>query len=241
MDMKRSGPPGRGIISAKRSALAVGLALATGLAACRGGEAPAASPSPAGPAPSASAPPDDRPVVLFVGTSLTAGLGVDPDQAYPALIQRKIDAAGLRYRVVNAGVSGETSAGARRRIGWLLRQPVAVLVLETGANDGLRGQDPDATRANIQAILDAARAHRPPPKLALVAMEALPNYGPDYGRRFRDVYPGLARKNGATLVPFLLAGVAGDARLNQPDGIHPTPEGHARVAETVWRALRPIL
>jgi acyl-CoA thioesterase I len=194
----------------------------------------------AGPA-AASAPNDDRPVVLFVGTSLTAGLGVDPDEAYPALVQRKIDAAGLRYRVVNAGVSGETSAGARARIGWLLRQPVAVLVLETGANDGLRGQDPDATRANIQAILDAARAQKPPPKLALVAMEALPNYGPEYGRRFSAVYPELARKNRATLVPFLLSGVAGDPTLNQPDGIHPTAEGHKKVAETVWKALRPIL
>jgi acyl-CoA thioesterase-1 len=180
-------------------------------------------------------------VVLIVGTSLTAGLGVDPDQAYPALLQKRIDAAGLRYLVVNAGVSGETSAGARARVGWLLRQPVAVFVLETGANDGLRGQDPDATRANIQAILDAARGQTPPPKLALVAMDALPNYGPDYGRRFRAVYPDLARKTGATLVPFLLAGVAGDPALNQPDGIHPTAEGHERVAETVWKALRPIL
>ena len=184
---------------------------------------------------------DGRPVVLFVGTSLTAGLGVDPDEAYPALLQKKIDAAGLRYRVVNAGVSGETSAGARARIDWLLGQPVAVLVLETGANDGLRGQDPEATRANIQAILGAARARKRPPRLALVAMEALPNYGPEYGRRFRAIYPELARQNGATLVPFLLAGVAGNPKLNQPDGIHPTAEGHERVAETIWKALRPIL
>jgi acyl-CoA thioesterase-1 len=239
------------MISAKRAALAASLLCASVLGACRGGARPAAvSPAPsvaAAPA-AAAAPPtaaapaaDDRPVILFVGTSLTAGLGVDPDQAYPALVQKKVDAAGLRYRVVNAGVSGETSAGARSRMGWLLRQPVAVLVLETGANDGLRGQDPEATRANIQAVLDAARARRPPPRLALVAMEALPNYGPDYGRRFRALYPEIAEKNGATLVPFLLAGVAGDAKLNQPDGIHPTPEGHARLAETVWKALRPIL
>jgi acyl-CoA thioesterase-1 len=116
-----------------------------------------------------------------------------------------------------------------------------VLVLETGANDGLRGKDPDATRANVQAILDAARAQTPPPKLALVAMEALPNYGPEYGRRFHAIYPDLAKRNGATLVPFLLAGVAGDPKLNQPDGIHPTAEGHKKVAETVWTALRPIL
>jgi acyl-CoA thioesterase-1 len=238
------------MISAKSAALVVAAVLALGLGACGGGKAsgpagpvalatPLSSPAPGSGSPAATT--DARPVVLFVGTSLTAGLGVDPDEAYPARIQKRIDDAGLRYRVVNAGVSGETSAGARHRIDWLLRQPVAVLVLETGANDGLRGQDPDATRANIEAILDAARARRPPPRIALVAMEALPNYGPEYGRRFRAIYPEVARQTGATLVPFLLAGVAGEARLNQPDGIHPTAEGHARIAETVWKALRPIL
>lgn len=180
-------------------------------------------------------------MILFLGTSLTAGLGLDPSEAFPSLVQQKLDAAGLRYRVVNAGVSGETSAGALRRIDWLLRQPVAVLVLETGANDGLRGQDPEATRANIQALLDAARRHEPPPRLVLAAMEALPNYGEGYRRRFRAIYPELAKANGATLVPFLLEGVAGDAALNQPDGIHPTAEGQARVAENVWKALRPLL
>jgi acyl-CoA thioesterase-1 len=240
MDMTRLVPP-RTIISAKGALLAGLAAGGLALAGCRGGAGPRPSPAPvAAPSPAARATPDDRPVVLFVGTSLTAGLGVDPDEAFPALIQRKIDAAGLRYRVVNAGVSGETSAGARRRIGWLLRQRVAVLVLETGANDGLRGQDPEATRQNIQAIFDAAR-RPPPPRLVLVAMEALPNYGEDYRRRFRAIYPEVAEANGATLVPFLLQGVAGDPRLNQPDGIHPTAEGHARVAENVWRVLRPVL
>ena len=180
-------------------------------------------------------------MILCVGTSLTAGLGLDPQEAYPALLQQKVDAAGLRYRVVNAGVSGETSAGARRRMGWLMRQPVAVLLVETGANDGLRGQDPAATRENIQAILDEARRQSPPPKLVLAAMEALPNYGEEYRRRFRALYPELARANGATLVPFLLDGVAGDPRLNQADGIHPTAEGQKRVAENVWKALRPLL
>jgi acyl-CoA thioesterase-1 len=187
------------------------------------------------------APTDDRAVILFVGTSITAGLGLDPEEAFPALLQRRIDAAGLRYRVVNAGVSGETSAGARRRLGWLLRQPVAVLVVETGANDGLRGQDPDATRENIQAILDEAKRQRPAPKLVLAAMEALPNYGEDYRRRFRAIYPQLATVNHATLVPFLLEGVAGEARLNQPDGFHPTAEGHSIVAANVWKVLRPLL
>jgi len=238
------------MISAKLVAL-VALALVSMAAtvACRGARPePTASPSPsasASPTPTGAARPaqgaDNRPVILFAGTSLTAGLGLDPSEAYPALVQEKLDAAGLRYRVVNAGVSGETSAGARRRVEWLLRQPVAVLVVETGANDGLRGQDPEATRANIQAILDAARRHAPPPRLVLVAMEALPNYGEAYRRRFRAIYPELANANDARLLPFLLEGVAGDPALNQPDGIHPTAEGHARIAETVWKTLRPIL
>jgi acyl-CoA thioesterase-1 len=230
------------MISAKLAALA--LAGFAGTSACRA--------TPPEPRPSATSAPtprdtaraaesDERPLILFLGTSLTAGLGLDPSEAYPSLVQRKLDAAGLRYRVVNAGVSGETSAGALRRIDWLLRQPVAVLVLETGANDGLRGQDPETTRANIQAILDAARRRDPAPRLVIAAMEALPNYGEAYRRRFRAIYPELARANGATLVPFLLDGVAGDAALNQPDGIHPTAEGQARVAENVWKALRPVL
>ena len=244
MDIRRWWKIPPGIISAnarrlrvRLGALSLSLGALAALAGCRGStvaRGPAAVSSPA-------VSPDDRPLILFVGTSLTAGYGVDPDDAFPALVQKKLDAAGLRYRAVNAGVSGETSAGARRRIDWLLRQRVAVLVLETGANDGLRGQDPQATRENIQTILDAARRAQPPPNLVLVAMEALPNYGADYRRQFRAIYPELAKKNGATLVPFLLEGVAGDPSLNQPDGIHPTAAGHRRVAETVWKALQPIL
>ncbi len=181
-------------------------------------------------------------VILFVGTSLTAGYGLDdPEQAHPGLIQRRLEAEGLRYRVVNAGVSGETSAGALRRIEWLLRQPVAVLVLETGANDGLRGHDPDALRANIREILGLAKGRRPQPKLVLIGMKALTNYGPDYGWRFESVYPDLARETGATLVPFLLEGVAGVPRFNQADGLHPTAEGQQKMADTVWAALRPLL
>ena len=196
---------------------------------------PAAAPS------SSASRPVIPPVILCVGTSLTAGLGLDPEQAYPSLLQAKVEADGLAYRVVNAGVSGETSAGALRRMDWLLRQQVAVLLVETGANDGLRGHDPQSTRANIQAILDRARGHSPPPKLVLVAMEALPNYGPEYVRTFRALYPELARKNGATLVPFPLEGVAGVPALNQLDGIHPTAEGQKRLAENIWRVLRPLL
>ena len=183
-----------------------------------------------------------RPAILFLGTSLTAGYGLDdPEQAYPALIQKKLDAAGLHYRVVNAGVSGETSAGALRRIDWLLRQEVAVLVLETGANDGLRGQDPEAMRANIRAILERASRARPRPRLVIVGMQALSNYGGDYGRRFERVFGELAREHAAALVPFLLEGVAGIPSLNQPDGVHPTAEGQRKMADTVWAVLRPLL
>ena len=183
----------------------------------------------------------ERPSVVFLGTSLTAGLGLEPEQAYPALIQQKIDSAGLDYRVVNAGVSGETSAGARRRVDWLLREPVAVLVLETGANDGLRGLPPDSLRANIQAVFDRAKAITPAPKLVLVGMRVPPNYGQAYTERFQAVYPEVARHNGAALVPFLLDGVGGIPRLNQADGIHPTAEGQRVMAETVWRVLGPML
>ena len=181
------------------------------------------------------------PRILCVGTSLTAGYGLDPEQAWPALVQKEIDEDGLRYRVVNAGVSGETSAGALRRLDWLLREPVAVLVVETGANDGLRGQDPASTRANIQAIFDRARRQAPPPTLVLAGMAAPPNLGREYTERFRSVFPDLARANGVALVPFLLEGVAGVPRLNQADGIHPNAEGQRLLAENVWKVLRPAL
>ncbi len=207
--------------------------------ACRRPDGSPAARSPA----SAAQPPADAvlPTVVFLGTSLTAGLGLDPEHAYPALVQAKIDSAGLRYRVVNAGVSGETSAGALRRIDWLLRDHPAVLVIETGANDGLRAQDPDSTRANIQAIIDRARAVSPAPRIVLVGMEALPNYGPLYARRFRAIYPDLAKRNHLPLVPFLLAGVAGVDSLNQADGMHPTAAGQRIVAQTVWKTLGPVL
>jgi acyl-CoA thioesterase I len=210
----------------------------------------ACSAPPGGAPPSAEAParaaPEPRerealPTILFVGTSLTAGYGLDPSQAYPALIQARVSAAGLHYRVLNAGLSGETSAGALRRIDWLLREPPAVLVLETGANDGLRGQDPAFTRRNIVAILRRVAARAPRAKRVLVGMRALPNYGADYGRRFAAVYPEVARVERVALVPFLLEGVAGVASLNQADGIHPTAAGQQRLAENVWRVLRPLL
>jgi acyl-CoA thioesterase-1 len=178
---------------------------------------------------------------VFLGTSLTAGLGLDPDSAYPALVQRKIDSAGLRYTVVNAGVSGESSAGALRRIDWILRQRPVVLIIETGANDGLRGQDPDSIEANIQRLIDRVRALSPGTRIALAGMEAMPNLGARYVRRFRAIYPALARANNLTLIPFLLAGVGGIDSLNQQDGIHPNEAGERLVAATVWQTLEPML
>lgn len=215
------------------------LALACALACGLGGEPPRQPPS-AGEAASPAAD-SGRPVVLFLGTSLTAGLGLSESEAYPALIQAKLDAAGIPLRVVNAGVSGETSAGGLRRIDWLLRQPVAVLVLELGANDALRGQDLEATRRNLQAIIDRTRAAHPDAAIVIAGMQAPPNLGDRYTSAFRDIFPDLARRNRAALIPFLLEGVAGVPRLNQADGIHPMAEGDSIIAENVWKVLEPIL
>jgi acyl-CoA thioesterase-1 len=218
--------------------IAIGLLVA--LAACGGGkESPPAGADSQPLMPSAQAP--TRPAIIFFGTSLTAGLGVDPDQAYPALIQRKADSAGFKLAVDNRGNSGETSAGALTRIDWILRGTPAMIVIETGANDGLRGQDPDSTKANIQAIIDRIRARDSTIRIAIVGMEAMPNLGRRYVDKFRAMYPELARQNDAIFVPFLLEGVAGVEGLNQADGIHPTPQGHERVAENVWKALEPTL
>jgi len=182
-----------------------------------------------------------RPRVLFLGTSLTAGLGVDPDSAYPSVVQRMANDAGLRVDVINGGLSGETSAGALRRAEWLLSQRVAVLVIETGANDGLRGLDPDTTAANIAALIGKARASQPAAAIVLMQMEAPPNLGPTYTRRFHAVFAQVAKATGVRLLPFLLDGVGGKPELNQDDGIHPTPEGARRVAANVFRGLRPVL
>ena len=179
--------------------------------------------------------------VVFFGDSLTAGFGVDLKEAFPALLQNKIAAAGLPWRTVNAGLSGETSAGGRRRITWLLKQPVDCLVLELGANDGLRGLAPAETLANLQAIIEQARTVNPQVRVLLAGMMMPPNFGEDQTREFAAIYPTLAEKNHVALVPFLLAGVGGVTELNQPDGIHPTAAGHARVADTVWKFLRPLL
>ena len=185
--------------------------------------------------------PADRRTILFVGTSITAGFGLEPDSAFPQLIDRKLDSLRLPYDAVNAGVSGETSAGLLRRLDWLLREPFDVVVIETGANDGLRGAPVATVRANIQQIVDRIRSSRPDAAILLVQMEALPNLGEKYTADFRAMFPELARRNGLTLVPFLLDGVAGHRDLNQPDGIHPNLAGEHVVAENLWRALQPVL
>ncbi|MEJ2076946.1 MAG: arylesterase [Acidobacteriota bacterium] len=182
-----------------------------------------------------------RPVLLVLGDSLTAGYGLDPSQAYPAQLQKKIDAAGLDVEVVNAGLSGETSAGGARRVNWLLRRRVDILLLELGANDGLRGIPLDSTRKNLQHIIDETRGRYPHAQVVIAGMLVPPNLGPDYSQRFRDLFRELAEKNQATLIPFLLEGVAGKPELNQADGIHPTPDGHKLVAENVWKVIRPLL
>lgn len=186
---------------------------------------------------------DPRPAILFFGTSLTAGYGLDDrDDAFPALIQEKIDSLGLDYRVVNAGVPGETSAAGLRRIGWILdRTDVEVLVLELGANDGLRGQDPEALRENLQAAIDSTRAHEPDATIVLAGMEAPPNLGPRYTEEFRQVFHDVSTRNDAVLIPFLLEDVAGVPDLNQSDRIHPTEEGHRIIAENVWDAVGPLV
>jgi len=208
-------------------------------------ERPAASatpPSAPAAAPTATMPNSRPPVVLILGTSLTAGFGLpDASLAYPALLQQKADSAGYRVLIHNAGVSGETSAGALRRVEWVMQEPVSVFVLETGANDGLRGQDPDSIRSNIEGILERVRRQQPPPRILLVGMEALPNLGQSYLRRFRSLYPEVAKKYDVPLVPFLLEGVAGVDSLNQADGVHPTAAGQRRIAETMWRYLEPLL
>lgn len=209
----------------------------------------AATPAPgvpagAGDAPSASAgtPSAARPAIVFLGTSLTAAYGLDPALGYPAHIQAKLDSMGLAYDVVNAGVSGETSPSARRRLGWLLRErKPALLVLEVGANDGLRGMDTDSLRANLLAMIAEARAQPVPPKILLVGMRSLPNLGRAYAQRFESVYPAVAKQADVPLLPFLLEGVAGVEKLNQTDGVHPTAEGQTIIGRTVWTALEPLL
>lgn len=181
--------------------------------------------------------------IVFFGDSLTAGYGLaDPaTEAYPARIQEKIDQAGLAWRTVNAGLSGETTSGGLRRIDWILRQPVDIFVLALGGNDGLRGIDPAVSRRNLQQILDHVRTRNPKVKMVLAGMQVPPAMGADFSRDFGKIFSEVAEKNHAAFVPFLLEGVGGSTELNQADGIHPTARGHALVAENVWKVLRPLL
>jgi len=181
--------------------------------------------------------------IVFFGDSLTAGYGLDDPgaEAYPAIIGKKILAAHLPWRVVNAGLSGETTAGGLRRVDWVLRQPAAVFVLALGANDGLRGVPTAETHANLTAIVARVRAKRPEVLIVIAGMQMPSTMGPDYTRDFAAVFPAVARETGAILLPFLLEGVGGHPEFNQADGIHPSAAGHAILAETVWRVLRPLL
>jgi acyl-CoA thioesterase-1 len=179
--------------------------------------------------------------ILFFGDSLTAGYGLDPAQAFPAVIQAKIHARGWDFRVINAGLSGETTAGGLRRIAWVLQRPMAVLVLELGANDSLRGLPITEARHNLQGIIDRTRQKYPQAKIVLAGMHAPPNLGREYTTSFRTMFSELAAANDAALVPFLLEGVAGIPALNLPDGLHPTSAGHQIIAENVWRVLEPLL
>ena len=185
---------------------------------------------------------EERKNILFFGNSLTAGLGLaDEDQAFPELIQRKIDSLDLPYHCINAGLSGETSAGGRERIDWLMQQPLSVFVLELGANDGLRGIPPSATYENLEAIILKVQAANPECKIILAGMKVPPSMGQAYFNEFESIFTRLATRHDLALIPFLLEDIAGIEELNQSDGIHPTAEGQKIMANHVWSALEPLL
>lgn len=179
--------------------------------------------------------------IVFFGNSLTAAYQLSPEQGFTAILQRRIDSLGLAYTCVNAGLSGETTADGVNRIDWVLQQPVDIFVLELGGNDALRGLPVTESKKNLQAMLEKVKAKYPDSKLVVAGMLAPPNLGAAYTNAFRDMYPAVARKNGAVLIPFLLDGVGGIPELNLPDGIHPNVEGQKVVAETVWKILKPLL
>lgn len=225
-----------------RTSLALPAILLGLLLACRDAPPPPPPPAPepaATPAPAPASPRDDGPLVVFLGDSLTAGLGLDEERAFPAVIGRLLAAEGRPIRVVNAGVSGDTTAGGLRRLGWLLRQKPDVVVVSLGGNDGLRALDAEMSEANLRRIVVEARAAGA--RVLLAGMQVPPNYGPDYAERFRAIYPRLAAELDVPLVPFLLAGVGGDPALNQGDGIHPNAAGQERVAEVVLPYLKDVL
>lgn len=185
---------------------------------------------------------DPEKTILFFGNSITAGYQLNPDNAFPAIIQTILDSLGYsHYQTVNAGISGETSGDGLNRIDWILKQPVDVFVLELGGNDGLRGMELEETKENLRTILQKVQDKYPGASLIVSGMEIPPNMGPPYTAEFRELFPGLAEEFDATLIPFLLEGVAGEPELNLDDGIHPTEEGHQMIAHTVWSYLQPIL
>jgi acyl-CoA thioesterase-1 len=180
-------------------------------------------------------------VILCFGNSLTAGMGLNIEEAFPAVIQNRLDSLGLPYQVVNAGLSGETTASGKNRVSWVLNQKVDIFILELGANDGLRGIPLSETRNNLQAIIDIVREKNPDTQIVLAGMQMPPNLGADYTTEFKNIFPELAKKNDIKLIPFLLENVAGIPELNQNDGIHPTVEGQKIVAENVWLILKDLL
>jgi acyl-CoA thioesterase-1 len=179
--------------------------------------------------------------ILFFGDSLTAGYGLSPEEAFPALIEKLLTREDKKIKVINAGLSGETSAGGLTRINWILRQPMDVFVLELGANDGLRGLPIEQTKKNLQSIIDKVKGKYPKAKIVLAGMMVPPNMGKAYSDEFKKIYPGLAKKNNVSLIPFLLEGVGGDEKLNQADGIHPNAEGHRIIANNLVKVLRPMI
>tara|TARA_R110000868_G_scaffold304437_7_gene565064 strand:+ start:44841 stop:45473 length:633 start_codon:yes stop_codon:yes gene_type:complete len=183
----------------------------------------------------------EKKTILIFGDSITAGYGVEPSQAFPALIQNRIDSLGLDYEVINGGLSGETSAGGLRRINWVLQRKVDIMILELGGNDGLRGIDLSSTKENLQEIVDKALAKYSDMEIIVAGMQVPPNLGVEYSKEFRELYPTLAKENDLALIPFILEKVGGIRELNQPDQIHPNVAGHKLVAETVWEALKPML
>ncbi len=205
------------------------------LASCR----PEPAPKPGPPGTNDSIP--EKPKILCLGTSLTAAFGLKPEEGWVALIRKKTDSLGYPFDVVMAGVSGETTSGLRSRLGWMLQGDIRVVILESGANDGLRGTELSLTRKNLAAIADTLRSCYPEVKIILAGMAVPPNMGPAYTKEFAAIFPGLASEKNLTLIPFLLEGVGGNPTLNLPDGIHPNPEGQKRVAETVWKVLKPVL
>lgn len=179
--------------------------------------------------------------ILFFGDSLTAGYGLSTEEAFPAIVEKQLNKNGKSAKVINAGLSGETTAGGLSRIDWILRQPIDVFVLELGGNDGLRGLPVDQSKKNLQSIIDKVKAKNPNVKIVVVGMMVPPNMGKDYTNQFKDIFPAIAKKNNTTLMPFLLEGVAGNEKLNLPDGIHPNIEGHKIVAGNVYKVIAPLL